>query len=273
MKERLVALAERIDARTLRERVLLFLGIAAAMTWACFQWLLAPVYQGQADFTARLRQQDQEIRSADAEMAAKIAAFQQDPDAAARKRIDSARGQIDQVASTLRDVQRGLVAPDRILPLLQDLLRRQGKLRVVGMRTLPVTGLSEPAPGEAAPPRQDAQAASAPAPTPSAAEMFGKTAAALGAAGAATPAPAASQPSASVPAVPAPKPPEILFRHGVELTLEGSYLDMVAYLSALEHLPTQILWGRAVLNARDPKHARLTLTVYTVSLDKKWIRL
>lgn len=64
-----------------------------------------------------------------------------------------------------------------------------------------------------------------------------------------------------------------IFRHGVELTVEGRYLDLLDYLSALERLPWHMLWGKAALKAGDGGISTLTLTVYTLSLDKTWLSL
>jgi MSHA biogenesis protein MshJ len=62
-----------------------------------------------------------------------------------------------------------------------------------------------------------------------------------------------------------------VFRHGVELTLAGSYLDLHAYLSALEGLSTQLYWGRAEMSVAEYPVATLKLTVYTLSFDQAWL--
>ena len=83
-----------------------------------------------------------------------------------------------------------------------------------------------------------------------------------------------SNPS-SAPAVagaPAP-PPQLLHRHGVELVVQGSYNDMVAYMAALENMQGQIFWGQAALKVDTYPNASLTLVVYTINLDKKWLKL
>ena len=89
--------------------------------------------------------------------------------------------------------------------------------------------------------------------------------------GAAAASAAAAAAAAAVPVV--AKGPELLFRHGVELTARGSYLDMVDYMNALEALPTQLFWGRAQLDVEVYPTVRLTLTLYTLSLDEKWMKL
>jgi MSHA biogenesis protein MshJ len=62
------------------------------------------------------------------------------------------------------------------------------------------------------------------------------------------------------------------FRHGFELTVSGTYADLYAYLRTMEKLP-RMYWGKAVLSVDDHPRSTLTLTVYTLSLDRIWIQV
>jgi MSHA biogenesis protein MshJ len=62
-----------------------------------------------------------------------------------------------------------------------------------------------------------------------------------------------------------------VFRHGMEITLAGSYLDLYAYLHGLEALPTQLYWGRAEMSVAEYPVVTLKLTVYTLSFDQAWL--
>ena len=64
-----------------------------------------------------------------------------------------------------------------------------------------------------------------------------------------------------------------LYRHGVELTVEGSYADLLAYLQALETMPQRVLWGGVQLKVEQYPKALLTLRLYTLSLDRGWLEL
>ena len=61
-----------------------------------------------------------------------------------------------------------------------------------------------------------------------------------------------------------------VYRHGVEVVLEGNYLDLLAYVARLERQPWQVFWGRTVLSADYPTVV-VSLTLYTLSLDKAWL--
>lgn len=64
-----------------------------------------------------------------------------------------------------------------------------------------------------------------------------------------------------------------IFRHGVQMTVRGSYLDLLHYTAALESMPTKLFWGEASLSAERYPEAVLTLTVYTLSLDQSWLTI
>ena len=58
--------------------------------------------------------------------------------------------------------------------------------------------------------------------------------------------------------------------HGVEVVVEGRYLDLVAYLERLERQPWDLFWGSTQLYADYPR-SRLKLTLYTLSLERAWL--
>ena len=58
-----------------------------------------------------------------------------------------------------------------------------------------------------------------------------------------------------------------LYRHGVELTLKGSYFELVQYLTQLEKLRARLLWGRAELAVEQYPEVRLTVQVRTLSSE------
>ncbi len=62
-----------------------------------------------------------------------------------------------------------------------------------------------------------------------------------------------------------------IFKHGVQITVRGGYLNLLQYLAALEKLPAQMFWGEASLSVDKYPDAVLTLTLYTLSLDKTWL--
>lgn len=64
-----------------------------------------------------------------------------------------------------------------------------------------------------------------------------------------------------------------LYRHAVEITVQGSYADMVAYLQELERLPRRVYWGGLKVDAEQYPLSTMTVTVYTISTEKAWLVL
>ncbi|MGH8442344.1 MAG: type II secretion system protein GspM [Nevskiaceae bacterium] len=61
-----------------------------------------------------------------------------------------------------------------------------------------------------------------------------------------------------------------IYKHGVELELNGGYLEALYFLQALEALPWRFLWDRVEYTA-DGAQGTLKLRVYTLGLDEGWI--
>jgi len=64
-----------------------------------------------------------------------------------------------------------------------------------------------------------------------------------------------------------------VFKHGVIISVRGSYLKLLRYVSALEKVPAQMFWGEASLNVEKYPDSILTLTLYTLSLDQVWLTI
>lgn len=62
-----------------------------------------------------------------------------------------------------------------------------------------------------------------------------------------------------------------IYKHGVQITVRGGYLELLRYLNALEKMPTQMFWGEVSLSVEKHPDVVMTLTVYTLSLDKIWL--
>jgi MSHA biogenesis protein MshJ len=62
-----------------------------------------------------------------------------------------------------------------------------------------------------------------------------------------------------------------LYRHGIEITVSGSYLKMLNYVGQLERLPAKIMWGNMELQAGAYPVVTLKITLYTLSPEKTWL--
>lgn len=64
-----------------------------------------------------------------------------------------------------------------------------------------------------------------------------------------------------------------LYKHGIEITVEGAYPSLVDYASRLEALPARVVWNRTRIDATDYPRVAMTLTLYTLSLGRTWLLL
>lgn len=62
-----------------------------------------------------------------------------------------------------------------------------------------------------------------------------------------------------------------LYRHGVEIRVEGNYGQLQAYLRQLEKAPQRLLWGALAYRVGEYPTAEMTLTVYTLSPERTWL--
>lgn len=270
LRQRWNAVSAKLDAMSLRERVLVFTAVTGLILFLIYTMAVEPLLVRQSALQAQIRQQQNQISGIDAETVGKAQSFVADPDAETRARLEQAQAEINRIGASLLAVQKGLVAPQKIAPLLENMLRGNGKLRLLSLKSLPVTGMNAAAAGATVAPAAPAAAAAAQAAEPANPANPPNPAGAPVAALATVAAPAVPAGGAAAPAV---KPRELLYRHGVEIVLEGSYLDMISYMQGLEALPVQLFWGGARLDAEHYPQARLTLTLYTLSLDEKWMKL
>lgn len=222
-------LRRAFDARALRERALLAAAGAAAVFMLCDALWLAPALR--AWNSAQAQRQAADTQAAALQTAARRVAEQQ----AARQRglqaeLDALRLRVRGSQAWMRDFEATLVGPERMLPLLEQMLARHGQVRVRALKSLGHTDLL------------------------------------AGTGGADAPARAASR-------APTTAAPPALYRHGIELTLEGSFGDLMNYVAALEATPQRLLWGAMSFRVEQHPRAVLTLQLYTLSRERHWIEI
>ncbi|SFG63467.1 MSHA biogenesis protein MshJ [Duganella sp. CF458] len=235
MKAALLKLEQRVDAMPLRQRMALFAG--AIVTLAAIAWFgqFGPMLAERQSLRGVIAQQQAQLDAVDKSIESALKAFESDPNAALQRRLATVQEQIRSTSEDLLNRRQGLVQPQRIVPLLQQILAARPGLKVLALKTLPVSGLHDG--------QFEALGTSTAGPTPAAAAQPVRPAAAL------------------------------MYRHGVELVVQGSYADLLGYMEALEKVSPRMIWGSARLNVIKHPEANLTLTVYTLSLDDTWVQL
>lgn len=223
MRAALNSLTGRFNKLNPRERLWVFVAGIAIIAGIGFVLFVDGTLTRQKVLRDNLARQQAELVQVQGQNAELTRTLAQDPDAASRQRITELREQLKGYDTELRGVQQGLVAPERMVRMLEGMLAGDSRIRLVKLHTLPVSSLVEP----------------------------------VAAVEGAPPAPLDEK--------------RLVYKHGIELTVEGSYPDLVAYQARLEKLPWRMFWARSQLDASDYPRVRLTLTLYTLSLDKAWL--
>lgn len=219
MKARLLAWGERIDALSLRERTLLFLAAAAILVLLVNTVLLNPLLAEQKQLSARMLQNQGQISATQVQIQILATTSRIDPNQAQHAKLAQLTEHLRQIDQTLLDNEKGLVAPERMVGLLQDILSRNQGLSLISLKSLPVKNLIDTS-------KTDPQKNS---------------------------------------------PKQFIYKHGVEVIVQGEYFDLLNYLASLEKLPWQMYWSDANLKVEQYPKSTLSLTLYTLSLDKKWL--
>jgi MSHA biogenesis protein MshJ len=224
MKEQWRKLAARFEALLVRERVLILLGVVVGTGLLYNELVLQPLEARKKRVERQIAEARHNIKLAEVVLSAQEPVA--DAEAVKRAYRDALRKQVAEIDQSMQGLQRGLVPPERMGKLLEEMLSRSRGLQLVALRTLPVQRLD----------------------------------------------PAAVVPAGKPAAKPGAKESErTVFQHGFELTLQGSYADVHAYLAQLERLPWRMFWGRITVNADQHPRLRVTLTVLTLSLNKAWL--
>ncbi len=247
MKAHWTKLNARFMAMPRRERMLLPGALCFAILMLSHLLLIEPARKQHRVLQQQFTQETNELTVAQTQLKilnAKLA----NPDADLHAQLKGLRTQTSAADDQFKQLQSSLVPAQEMSQWLAGLLQAQRGLQLTGLRSLPVASVAD-------------LVAAKNAPSPAAAAASAAAAAAA----------AAAADSSKPPAATPPATPETwLYRHGVEVTLRGNYADLTAYLNSLEHLPRRVYWGELKINAQDSPAVVMTLTVYTISLEKTW---
>jgi MSHA biogenesis protein MshJ len=230
LKDRWKHLSARYAALAPRERALLPGAVCFAILMLGHLLVIEPATKERRLLQQRLAQERNDLTVAQAQVTV-LQAKLKNPDAEVRAQLEALRLQARAADDQFKKLQGSLVPAQDMSDWLSGLLQAQRGLQLVGLRTLPVTSVTELADGKK---------------------------------------PVAPAAAASAPAADAATPDGWLYRHGVEITVRGSYPELVAYLQTLERMPRRVYWGELKLDAQHSPAVVMTLVVYTLSVDKTW---
>lgn len=239
MKGRWKQLEARFAALAPRERLLLPAAVCFAVLMLGHLLVVEPALKERRMLQQRLEQERNELTVAQAQLNV-LRAKLQNPDAEMRAQLASLRSQAKSADERFRALQSSLVPAQEMSQWLSGLLQAQRGLQLMGLRTLPPSPVTDLIEGK----KLNATAAAGP-------DAATATAGAASAANAAV-------------------PDAWLYRHGIEVTVRGSYAELLACLQTLERMPRRVYWGELKLDAQHSPAVVMTFVVYTLSVEKAW---
>lgn len=217
LRKRMRQVAEQVDALSLRERGLLMLG-AFMVLFLVWDWML------MAEISARGKAVNAEIETArrgihtlNQAIARTAREARSDPNAELQQRLDAARERVTALDEELAARTGQVIPPSKMAGVLENLLRRQGKLTLLNLHSMPPEALFM-------------------TPEDAAGEL-----------------------------------PGAVYRHGLELEVEGRYLDVLDYLQALESLQWKFFWEAVELESDAYPQNRVRIRIYSLNLEEGWL--
>jgi MSHA biogenesis protein MshJ len=233
--QRLKQISQPYRRLAARERLLVLAAAAVAVVGVGHLVWIAPALATHTQLSQQMATQ-RTSQTAMREQLQQLQANALDPNKALRTQLQTVRQQLSASDQQFNALQLSLVPPQQMGELLQALLRQHRGLSLMQLRSLPVVALDESG--------QPLQAALAPAPAP------------------------AHTASSAVAVVAAPK--AWMYRHSLQVQVQGSYPELLAWVQTLETIPRRVQWGELTLQVTEWPQAQLVITLSTLSLEPSW---
>ena len=129
--------ADRIDALSLRERALVFLAAAAVLFFTYDTFLLEPLLKRQKSLFEATQLRQAAVNGIEQQIQAVLQRRSDDPDAANRATQKQLQDELALLDAKLAQRQSRLVPADRMVRLLEAMLRDKRQLQVLSLRSAP----------------------------------------------------------------------------------------------------------------------------------------
>lgn len=139
LQARLKPLADRIDALSLRERALIFIGVMGAIFIIAMNVVLTPLRVEHNRLETSLRGKDQQIQTLNREIQTMLGNSAADIDAPQREKIAALEQELVRLDQQLEQITGGTVSPQQMTKLLEQMLLRNRMLELVKIENLPAT--------------------------------------------------------------------------------------------------------------------------------------
>lgn len=222
---------DKIDNLSLRERSAVFFCSLVVIFYVWDTFFMQPLQIKEKKANSELQQKKAEQFVLNVKLQQFTVVKDDDPDKADKEKLQSLKSELVAVEKQLKETTKQLIAPGDMAKMLETVL-----LEIRGLELVEVKGLG----GEPIIKSKPAEV---------------------------------TVEEANQDAV-KPKPVGVIdnaYKHGLKIVFEGDYMSTLAYVQALESLGYGFFWENLELNVKDYPDSTVTITVFTLSLDKNWI--
>lgn len=233
--EQLKKLAGKIDALSLRERAIVFIGILAVLFSVYDHFLLTPLENEQKKLVVNLNEKNAERLVLVEQLQELMKLNQEDPNKANIAKLKTLRSHLIEVQADLESSTNSLVTPKEMPKILETVLHKVGGLTLIKFKSLGVTPI-------VAKDESEKNAVSAQENQTNAGDKM-LTANNI----------------------------DNAYKHGLRIEIAGDYLTTLSYLKSLEELKWGFFWDSFKLKVSEYPDANVTIEIFTLSLNQEWI--
>ena len=224
---------EKIDDLSLRERGAVFFCTLVVIYFLWDLFLMQPLQIAEKRTNSQLQQKQAEQFALNAELLQLNVNKQSDPNKADKEKLQSLKRQLAETEVEVEESTQHLISPKQMAVMLEAVL-----LKVKGLELLEIKGLgSSPIVEVKAPAGGEANNEQA--------DVEAQTV------------------SASVV--------KNAYKHGLRIVFQGDYMSTLEYIQELEGLGWGFFWESLDLEVKEYPDSIVSITVYTLSLNKNWI--
>jgi MSHA biogenesis protein MshJ len=222
-----------------REQILVAIAGMLVAYFTIDTLLISPARVREKRLQGEVAQARDDAAKLGAQLAVLEAQAARDPDARNRARLKELQDRQSKLQAAVRDQATQIVPADKMSAVLERMLARHPRLELVELRTLPQVRMDDGSAEQKAAEQKAAQQKAA-----------------------------ENKPGEST------SPAErSIYKHGVQLSVRGGYLELLEYLRSLESHPGRLYWELLDLSVEQYPAALMKVTLFTISFDSAWMKV
>lgn len=230
-----LSMREKIAVKTQRERLIITFLLCAVIYAIANFVIFAPIEKQKSRLDVRMSSVGVEMKKLSAQEKVLASALTNDPNAVKKREIIQLESRVAELDKDLETLSVGLISAEKLPHALRQVLESIGSLKLLGMKTRAPARLSLQEERE----QMDILFIESDDSDESLVDELGAENSDVG-----------------------------IFKHSVEVSVEGKYFDLIRYLQSLEELTWKIYWEALDYEVTRYPKAKILIEVYTLSTEE-----